>query len=148
MELKRVRMYKVWLGSLAGNVWRVMYDSERKLSEGAASSEAWSLVTGEVLPPRSECPLVILRCRDAGVHIGLLARYDGSTGDAELYDGRRLWSWNGDRHTLHEVALHGVTSARISEVLPGPYVVGDVAEVLPVSDEARPSLTTSRWHNG
>lgn len=104
-----------------------------------------SILTGEVLRERGLCPLVVVRSWDSGVHIGLLARYDTTNGDVELYDARRLHRWRG-ANTLHEVSLRGVAQdyTRLSEPVPLVAVPG-VCEVIPVAPEAVANLTTSRW---
>lgn len=111
----------------------------------ADEAEERSILTGEVLRERGLCPLVVVRSWDSGVHIGLLARYDRSNGDVELFDARRLHRWRG-ANTLHEVALRGIDTAhtRLSEPVRLIAVPG-VCEVLPVAEAARESLTTSRW---
>jgi hypothetical protein len=115
-----------------------------KSETAIASDEAQlrSLYTGEVLREKSLCPLVVVRCRGAGVHVGYLAEYEGQR--VELIEGRRLWRWYG-AYTLHEVATEGVSGAvRLSKPV-ACYSLPDVIEVLPVSEAARESLTTSRW---
>lgn len=115
-----------------------------KAEEAAASDEAQmrSITTGEVLRERGLCPLVIIRSRDSGVHVGLLAKYH--EGDVELLDSRRLWSWSGGKNTLNEIASEGVSSARISKPV-AQIALLDACEVIPVSDAAAPSLTRERW---
>lgn len=52
---------------------------------------------------------VIVRCRDAGVHAGVLKSYDGRA--CCLTDSRRLWRWRvplGKSSFLSGVALYGV----------------------------------------
>jgi hypothetical protein len=101
-----------------------------------------SLYTGEVLRELGLCPLVVVRTYGAGVHVGWLARYVGQ--EAELLEGRRLWRWYG-ANTLHEVASRGIDeNARLSQPLPH-LALSSVIEILPVSDQAAPSLTRSRW---
>ena len=118
-----------------------------KSEKAVARDEAQvrSLRTGEVLRERGLCPLVLVRTRDAGVHVGLLADYDPTAEVVTFLEGRRLWRWRG-ANTLHEVVTAGVSEqSAISEPVQG-YEVQAVAEVLPVSDAAAPSLTRSRWH--
>lgn len=118
-----------------------------KVEKAVARDEAEirSLRTGEVLRERGLCPLVLVRTRDAGVHVGLLADYDPVAEVVTLLEGRRLWRWRG-ANTLHEVVTVGVDEeSAISQPVNG-YEVQAVAEVLPVSERAAASLTTSRWH--
>lgn len=103
-----------------------------------------NILTGEVLRERRLCPLVVVRSRGAGVHIGLLASYDMMSRTAVLLDSRRLWRWYG-ANTLSEVARDGVSGAvRLARAVPQHSVL-DVIEVLPVSAKAAPGLTESRW---
>lgn len=115
-----------------------------KTEEAIAGDEAQqrSLLTGEVLREKGLCPLVITRSRDAGVHIGWLARYE--RGDVELLEARRLWRWSGGRNTLNEIARSGIEQGRISQAVPQLALL-DVCEVLPVSAAAVASLTKERW---
>lgn len=118
-----------------------------KAEKAVAADEAQvrSLRTGEVLRARGLCPLVLVRTRDAGVHVGLLADYDPVAEVVTLLEGRRLWRWRG-ANTLHEVVTVGISEqSALSQPVDG-YEVQAVAEVLPVSDAAAPSLTRSRWH--
>jgi len=117
--------------------------AETEVASDAAQQR--SILTGEVLREWQLCPLVLIRSWDAGVHVGLLARYDAQNGDVELLQSRRLWRWRG-ANTLHEVSLYGVSDeyTRLSEAVPHAAVT-DVCEVIPVSDKAAPSLTRSRW---
>lgn len=118
-----------------------------KAEKAVARDEAQlrSLRTGEVLRERGLCPLVLVRTRDAGVHVGLLADYDPVAEVVTLIEGRRLWRWRG-ANTLHEVVTEGISEqSAVSQPVSG-YEVQAVAEVLPVSDKAAPSLTRSRWH--
>jgi hypothetical protein len=88
-------------------------------------------------------PLVIIRTRDAGVHIGRLVSRD--SGEVTLSDARRLWRWKG-ANTLNEVATKGVDKeySRLSEPVAKIIVIG-ACEVIEVSNDAVENLTTSRW---
>lgn len=117
-----------------------------KAERAVAADEAQerSLSTGEVLRERGLCPLVVVRTRGAGVHIGLLAEFDRISKTAVLLENRRLWRWYG-ANTLNEVATKGVSGAvRLSEPVDA-HEVFEVTELLPVSESARESLTKSRW---
>jgi hypothetical protein len=107
-------------------------------------AEIRSLITGEVLRERGLCPLVLVRTRDAGVHVGLMADRDINAETVTFLEGRRIWRWRG-ANTLHEVVTKGIAEQScVSEPVRG-YDVHAVAEVLPVSDAAAESLTRSRW---
>ena len=103
-----------------------------------------SLLTGEVLKEKHLCPLVIIRSRDSGVHIGYLVKADPVGRYVELVEARRLWQWSG-ANTLSEVSREGTSgNTRISK--PVHYLaVFDVCEVLYVAEKAAANLTTSRW---
>lgn len=103
-----------------------------------------NLLTGEVLRERGLCPLVVVRCRGAGVHVGLLAESNPAARSVTLLDARRLWRWYG-ANTLSEVARDGISGAvRLARPVP-QHALFDVAEVIPVSTAAAPSLIESRW---
>lgn len=87
--------------------------------------------------------IVIVRTRDAGVHIGELASRSGI--ECELINARRLWRWRG-ANTLNEISQSGVdkTYSRISQPVARITVIG-ACEILECSDEAAANLTESRW---
>lgn len=61
---------------------------------------------------------VIVRCRDAGVHAGILEAHDGR--ECVLLQSRRLWYWKpaGGAKYLSGVANHGLDAAsKIGEPL-------------------------------
>jgi hypothetical protein len=121
--------------------------SATKTEKAIAADEARerSLLTGEVLREKGLCPLVVVRTRGAGVHVGWLAEYDAASRTAVLLESRRIWRWYG-AYTLSEVARDGVEmeGTRIARPIPH-HLVADVSEILPVSETAAPSLTASRW---
>jgi hypothetical protein len=49
-------------------------------------------------------PVVIVRCRNAGVHYGTLETRTGT--EVELSNARRLWYWDGAA-SLSELAVYG-----------------------------------------
>ena len=63
----------------------------------------------------------IVRCRDAGVHAGVVSAFDGQV--LTLVESRRLWRWKAaHEHTCTGIARHGITAAKST-----------VAAALPVS---------------
>jgi len=62
-------------------------------------------------------PYVIIRSRDAGVHVGYLKKQE-TNGYIELLKTRRIWSWTGNRFTLSDIATNGVDTAKLSIELP------------------------------
>lgn len=119
-----------------------------KVEEQIAADEAEmrSLTTGEVLRAKKLSPLVMVRSPSAGNHTGYLVRVNEQARCAEILEGSNLWRWSG-RNSLREVCLYGIPpqEARVSEIVPGTYVVYDIAEILPVSKEAEKSLRTPVW---
>ena len=77
---------------------------------------------------------VLVRCRNAGVHVGTLVSRDSDT--VVLKDSNRIWKWGG-AFTLSEIATKGVNrdKSRIAcEVPMITLTTSDVAEIIPVSD--------------
>lgn len=80
--------------------------------------------------PAKVGPDVIVRCRDAGVHIGELVSRTGR--EVTLKNARRLRSWQGAL-SLNEVASKGVT--RRGSVITKPVqeiLLLEASEVIPV----------------
>jgi hypothetical protein len=55
--------------------------------------------------------MVIIRCRNAGVHAGVILSFDNINGLVEISNSRRLWKWVS-KATLSELAIHGPVSPR------------------------------------
>jgi hypothetical protein len=79
-------------------------------------------------------PRVIVRCRNAGVHVGTLKSRDSDT--LVLTSANRIWRWRG-ANDLSEVAMKGVNRkewTRISCMVPElTLTCSDVCEVIPVA---------------
>jgi len=84
-----------------------------------------------------EAPYVVVRCRDAGVHAGLLEEDLGD--QVTLRDARRLWHWNGAA-TLSEVAGDGVDSKSCRFGRPVRISLRGVIEVIDTTEKARRSI--------
>lgn len=85
---------------------------------------------------------VIVRTRDAGVHIGeLKSRKDG---EVVLANAVRLWRWRG-ANTLHEVATEGVAQewTRISTPVDEITIIG-ACEIIQCTAKARKTFVP-RW---
>jgi len=85
---------------------------------------------------------VIVRCKDAGVHAGVLVSYDGRT--AELAESRRLWYWKvaNNGAFLSGVAVHGLHSD--SKVgAPIDVVLTETCEIIRVSESAAESIISA-----
>lgn len=86
---------------------------------------------------------VVVRCRDAGVHCGVLERQEGR--EATLTDARRIWRWRG-ANTLNEVATAGISQDYSRVSVPVERIaLSETCEVLQASAAARENLSQSRW---
>ena len=78
---------------------------------------------------------VLVRCRNAGVHVGELVERNTET--LTLKNANRIWRWRG-AHDLSYVAMHGVNRkeyTRISCLVPViSLTASDVCEVIPVAE--------------
>lgn len=98
--------------------------------------------------PREPRPgqYVVVRCRDAGVHAGILVESGAKDGVTfcRLRDSRRLWRW-WSRFTLSELASEGVRADKVGECrfsAPSPEVVelAGYCEIRPCPAAAERSL--------
>ena len=89
---------------------------------------------------------VIVRCRDAGVHAGILKEYSGR--GCTLSKSRRLWYWkSGDKeHTLSGVARAGLAD--------GCKIAGEVdiiltenCEIIQTTAKAKKSIQSYGVYN-
>jgi len=91
---------------------------------------------------------VIARCKDAGVHFGMLIARNG--GECELANSRRLWYFEcaDSGFTLSGVALHGVTGdSKIAEKVDA-IVLTEVCEIIPCTAKAVASICKFPAHEG
>ena len=85
---------------------------------------------------------VIVRCRDAGVHAGVLVAQNGR--EALIKDSRRLWYWKPAKNKkfLSGVAMAGLdASSRLGTTLP-LLLLTETCELILCSDKARQSIAT------
>lgn len=83
----------------------------------------------------------IIRCKDAGVHMGVVKAINGRS--VLLHDARRLWSWT-ERFTLNEVANKGAgPDSRISEPV-AEIMLLEACEVILVDKVAIQNLQHTR----
>jgi len=77
---------------------------------------------------------VIVRCRNAGVHVGTAITRNAN--ELVLENANRIYRWRG-AHDLSYVAMHGVNRAeytRISCMVPQITLTGsDVCEIIPIA---------------
>jgi hypothetical protein len=91
---------------------------------------------------------VLVRSRDAGVHMGELAGANGC--EVSLTNARRIWRWRG-ANTLNEVATKGVESGtirggytRVSEPVAAITLL-EACEIIDVTEEAAASIAAAGW---
>lgn len=83
----------------------------------------------------------LVRCRDAGVHCGIVKEVSGRS--VLLYDARRLYEWS-EHFTLNEVALKGGgRNARIPLAVKEILLL-EACEVILCTPEAEADLRRSR----
>jgi hypothetical protein len=81
---------------------------------------------------------VIARCRDAGVHAGVLESYNGR--ECVLSESRRLWYWKAAKGAfLSGVAVHGLSNeSKIGD--PIRVHLTENCEIIECSDVAQKSI--------
>jgi hypothetical protein len=80
-------------------------------------------------------PIVIVRCRNAGVHYGTMESRKGT--EVTLVHARRLWYWDGAA-SLSELAVHGTKKPSTCKfsVITLRIEVLDACEVIYVQPDA------------
>ena len=93
--------------------------------------------------PWTSGQVVMVRTRDAGVHVGTLVSYSGR--EVRLRNAHRIWRWRG-ANTLSELSQKGASQeyTRIAEPVPEITLL-EGAEIIPCSQIAAINLTTPRW---
>ena len=90
---------------------------------------------------------VIVRCRDAGVHAGVLEHYEGR--EATLTEARRLWYWkpaNGAAF-LSGVAVDGLDGASKVGKPVRRLLLTEDCEIIETTSEAERSIRNQKNHN-
>jgi hypothetical protein len=89
---------------------------------------------------------VIVRCREAGVHSGILESCSGR--ECTLTDSRRLWYWKTKKGDfLSSVAINGVShDSKIGAPVIRIYL-SESCEVIECSTEAEASIRDQVSHN-
>jgi hypothetical protein len=81
---------------------------------------------------------VIVRCRDAGVHAGVLTFAEGR--EAHLRDARRLWQWTAAGGVaLSGLAVYGLSSGKIDVIVSEQYLQ-ETCEIIPCTEISRDSI--------
>ena len=83
---------------------------------------------------------VIVRCKDAGVHAGILERIEGRT--VTLVNSRRLWYWvsGGNAHSLSGVAQHGLAEGSKIPPMVARIELLEACEVISTTKTAADSI--------
>ena len=101
-----------------------------------------AILLGESTPTECQSPNIgkycIIRCRDAGVHAGIVVYVNGRT--VHLKESRRLWRfWSASEHTLSAVSQLGLNSngkSQLARELTDVIELVDACEILPCSQKA------------
>ena len=90
---------------------------------------------------------VIVRCRDAGVHSGILEAHNGR--ECVLTESRRLWYWKAAKGAfLSALAIDGISSeSKIGEEVPRIHLTEN-CEIIECSKKSEGSLRDQEAHNG
>ncbi len=89
---------------------------------------------------------VIVRCRDAGVHAGILESHSGR--ECILRESRRLWSWKPRKNKtfLSGVAMAGLhDGSKVGTTLPKIHLTED-CEIIQCAEEAEISIRNIADH--
>lgn len=97
-------------------------------------------VTHEAPAPDMIGKYVVVRCRDAGVHAGILAAKDGR--ECTLTASRRLWYWKPANKAafLSGVAVEGLDHKTSKIGAPVDIVLTENCEIIACSDKAASSI--------
>ena len=90
---------------------------------------------------------VLVRCRDAGVHAGILKSHDARA--CELTQSRRLWRWRvkGNKGiTLSDVATHGLDTKDTKLGAPVDMLLTENCEIIACSPEAAENIAQFQTH--
>lgn len=89
---------------------------------------------------------VVVRCRDAGVHAGILKSRDGR--QCELSSARRLWYWKPANNAafLSGVATEGLDHKASKVGAPIDLVLTENCEIIACTDAAAQSISEAPSH--
>lgn len=89
---------------------------------------------------------VIVRCRDAGVHSGVLESYNGR--EAVLTESRRLWYWKCEKGAfLSGAAVHGLSDESKLGVALSRIHLTEACEIIECSATAETLIRSKANHN-
>lgn len=90
---------------------------------------------------------VIVRCRDAGVHSGILESHNGR--ECVLTESRRLWYWKTKKGAfLSSLAMDGLDSkeSKIGKEVPRIHLTEN-CEIIQCTEDAEKSIRSQAVHN-
>ena len=90
---------------------------------------------------------VVVRCRDAGVHAGVLESHNGR--ECVLTESRRLWYWKvrGSGDFLSAIALSGVHGdSKLGAPLPRIHLTEN-CEIIQCTADAEENIRSQAVHN-
>ena len=124
------------------NIDELTYGQMRQIAALFQNSNEAGLDTGMI------GKYVIVRCRDAGVHAGVLESTAGRA--CVLTDCRRLWYWKvkGTGDFLNAIALSGVHSDSKLSAPVDRLALTENCEIIQCTDEAEKSIRGQAVHNG
>ena len=112
------------------------------LTYGQLKQIAQMFSAAPAAPKRMIGEYVVVRCRDAGVHAGILIDYEGRT--VHLEKSRRLWRWQAKQGiSLSAIAEHGLDHAQSRVANEITVVLSDACEIIATSEEAARSIKTA-----
>ena len=90
---------------------------------------------------------VIVRCRDAGVHAGILVDWEGR--EVQLKESKRLWYFKCKTgHSLSGVALHGITDeSKIAGQINKVIILPEACEIIPAESVSERSIRDAKEYN-
>ena len=109
------------------------------IGQAKAISSMFGETRDEVLDNKMIGQYVVVRCRDAGVHAGILESHRGR--ECVLTESRRLWRWvPKSGKWLSAVANNGLsTDSKVSEIVQRIHLT-ETCEIIGTTAEARKSV--------
>ena len=84
---------------------------------------------------------VIIRARNAGVHIGELVSHED--GFITLKDSNRIWNWEGS-FTLSDVSQNGISKGRVGVTVPTLHIpIMDIGEILSTTKKSQNEIRSN-----
>ena len=114
--------------------------NEMKLGDIKAIAEMFGQKNDNIANNGMIGKYVIVRCRDAGVHAGVLESHNGR--ECVLTESRRLWYWKnkGDARSLSGIATNGVhKDSKVGDILARIHLTEN-CEIIQCTSDAETSI--------